>query len=77
MVKGVVVGVKRLSRKLVVLRMLPRLSMDNILRIIDLGERLLNREVAESMKQYIREGHPAVHLVLPGPSLHTQVDNTL
>ena len=66
MVKTITVGVKRLSRKLVVrqmLWMLPRLSMDNILKIIDLGERLLNREdyreVAESMKQYIREGHPA------------------
>ena len=70
MVKTITVGVKRLSRKLVVrqmLWMLPRLSMDNILKIIDLGEGLLNREdyreVAESMKRYIREGHPAVHLI--------------
>jgi MoaA/NifB/PqqE/SkfB family radical SAM enzyme len=70
MVKGMVYGVKRLSRKLIVrqmLRMLPHLSMDNIIRIIDLGERLLNREdyreVGESMKQYIREGHPAVKVI--------------
>jgi MoaA/NifB/PqqE/SkfB family radical SAM enzyme len=65
-----VYGIKRLSRKLVIrqmLRMLPHLSMNNICRIIDLGERLLNREdyreVAESMKRYIREGHPAVKVI--------------
>jgi MoaA/NifB/PqqE/SkfB family radical SAM enzyme len=65
-----VYGIKRLSRKIVVrqmLRMLPHLSMNNMSRIIDLGQRLLNREdyreVAESMKRYIREGHPAVKVV--------------
>jgi hypothetical protein len=70
MIKGMVCGVKRLSRKLIVrqmLQMLPRLSMDNIIRIIDLGERLLSREdhreVAESMKRYIRDGHPAVRVI--------------
>ena len=63
-------GVKRLSRKLIIrqmLQMLPRLSMNNIVRIIDLGERLLNREdyreVAGSMKKYIRQGHPAVKVI--------------
>ncbi|MBW2122259.1 MAG: radical SAM protein [Deltaproteobacteria bacterium] len=70
MVKNMVYGVKRLSRKLVIrqmLRMLPHLSMENITRIIDLGERLLNREdyraVGESMKSYIREGHPTVKVI--------------
>jgi len=70
MAGGMVYGIKRLSRKLVIrqmLRMLPHLSMNNICRIIDLGERLLNREdykeVAESMKGYIREGHPAVEVI--------------
>jgi MoaA/NifB/PqqE/SkfB family radical SAM enzyme len=70
MAGGMVYGIKRLSRKLVIrqmLRMLPHLSMNNICRIIDLGERLLNREdyreVAESMKRYIREGHPAVKVI--------------
>jgi MoaA/NifB/PqqE/SkfB family radical SAM enzyme len=63
-------GVKRLSRKLVIrqmLRMLPHLSMNNITKIIDLGERLLNRDdyrqVAESMKRYIRDGHPGVKVI--------------
>ena len=66
----VINSVKRLSRKVIIrqmLRMLPHLSVDNIARIIDLGERLLNREdykqVGESMKKYIREGHPTVKLV--------------
>jgi hypothetical protein len=49
------------------LQMFPRLSMDNIIRIVDLGERLLSREdhreVAESMKRYIRDGHPAVRVI--------------
>ena len=70
MIKGAVYGVKRLSRKLIVrqmLQMLPQLSMDNIIRIIDLGERLLSREdhrdMAESMKRYIRDGHPAVEVI--------------
>jgi hypothetical protein len=70
MIKGMVCGVKRLSRKLIVrqmLQILPCLSMDNIIRIIDLGERLLSREdhreVAESMKRYIRDGHPAVRVI--------------
>ena len=70
MIKGMVCGVKLLSRKLIVrqlLQMFPRLSMDNIIRIIDLGERLLSREdhreVAESMKRYIRDGHPAVRVI--------------
>lgn len=70
MAGGMVYSIKRLSRKLVIrqmLRMLPHLSMNNICRIIDLGERLVNREdykdVAESMKRYIREGHPAVKVI--------------
>jgi hypothetical protein len=75
MIKGMVCGVKLLSRKLIVrqlLQMFPRLSMDNIIRIIDLGERLLSREdhreVAESMKRYVRDGHPAVRVL--GRALH-------
>jgi len=70
MVRGIVYGARRLSRKLIIrqmLRMLPHLSMDNIIRIIDLGEKLLDREdyreVGESMKKYIREGHPAVRVI--------------
>jgi len=70
MIKGMVYGAKRLSRKLIVrqmLQMLPHLSLDNIIRIIDLGERLVSREdhreVAENMKRYIRDGHPAVRVI--------------
>ncbi len=63
-------GVKGYSRKLVVremVRMLPKLSMKNMSKIIDLGEKLITREdykaIAESLKMYIEEGHPAVKVV--------------
>jgi MoaA/NifB/PqqE/SkfB family radical SAM enzyme len=62
--------VKSYSRKLVVkemVRMLPKLSMKNMCTMIDLGEKLIAREdyraIAESLKRYIREGHPAVKVI--------------
>lgn len=63
-------SVKGYSKKLVVremVRMLPKLSMKNMSKIIDLGEKLITREdykaIAESLKMYIEEGHPAVKVV--------------
>lgn len=62
--------VKSYSRKLIVremVRMLPKLSMKNMSKIIDLGEKLITREdhkaIAESLKRYIEEGHPAVKVI--------------
>ncbi len=61
---------KALSRRLVIrqmVRMLPTLSMGNIIRIIELGEKLINREdykqISGSMKEYVKQGHPAVKLI--------------
>jgi len=63
-------SVKGYSKKLVIremVRMLPKLSMKNMSKIIDLGEKLITREdykaIAESLKMYIEEGHPAVKVV--------------
>ncbi|UCD72244.1 MAG: radical SAM protein [Syntrophobacterales bacterium] len=63
-------GVKGYSRKLIVrkmVQMLPKLSMKNMSKIIDLGESLITRDdhkaIAESLKNYIEEGHPAVKLI--------------
>jgi len=62
--------VKSYSRKLIVremVRMLPKLSMKNMSKIINLGEKLIIREdhkaIAESLKRYIEEGHPAVKVI--------------
>lgn len=61
---------KRFSQRLIIrqmLRMLPSLSMENMCKIIDLGEKLIvkeeYREIAEALKRYIREGHPAVKII--------------
>ncbi len=63
-------GVKGYSRKLIVremVRMLPRLSMKNMSTIIDLGKKLITREdyraIADGLKMYIEEGHPAVKVI--------------
>ncbi len=62
--------VRSYSRKLVIqemVRMLPRLSMKDMCKIIDLGKRLISREdykeIADSLKRYIEEGHPAVKVI--------------
>ena len=48
-------------------RMLPNLSMKNLMKIVELGEKLINKEdykaVVASFKQYIKEEHPATKLI--------------
>lgn len=63
-------GIKSSLRKMVVtqmVRMLPNLSMKNLMKIVELGEKLINKEdykpVVASFKQYIREEHPATKLI--------------
>jgi len=62
--------VRSYSRKLVVkemVRMLPKLSMRNMCKIIDLGKKLISREdykaIADGLKTYIEEGHPTVKVI--------------
>ncbi len=47
--------------------MLPKLSIKNMSKIINLGEKLITREdyraIAESLRRYIEESHPAVKAV--------------
>ena len=61
---------KRVSREWVIrqmLKLLPRLSMENMETMISLGQKLLRNpeyiEAGEAMKDYIRQGHPTVKVV--------------
>ena len=67
---AVVKEVKRVSREFVLkqmLKLLPRLSMDNMETMISLGQKLLKNpeyiSVGETMKQAIRDGHPSVKVI--------------
>jgi len=61
---------KDASRRWVIrqmVKLLPKLTMDNMETMISLGQKLLKNpeyiQTAESLKQYIRERHPAVKVV--------------